>query len=346
MKRALKQRLMNYGTGDLFNFHGAYTELKAALAKEKQVPGAFIKDVYFRGGPRFGVLTRNPKTRKRNVEWGTYEKGVFHPWTRRPKTRKKKAVRRLKRNISPVLGLEALSDLKSLGFFGSKRKKSKRRNATDTKLVQKALEKLFPGKSAWQLTPAQLSQVLRYAQDLKAGKANPPRRGNPSKRNYADATELYTQFHGRGPRRVTDTGLSVADYDNHPELAQLGKLESLTIGGKGWRKKIEWGSREAPDLAAEPGGKQLYIVGGSQNLDDGIQSLPIKLNGGRRVKLGEAYQIEYHTQKGFDGFQPVTYFHHLGEDTGVRPRVVYDRAKKLIYIVGGAYTVKDVGIVN
>jgi len=34
------------------------------------------------------------KKRRKNVELGTYENGVFHPWTRRPKSRQKKAIRR------------------------------------------------------------------------------------------------------------------------------------------------------------------------------------------------------------------------------------------------------------
>jgi hypothetical protein len=342
MKRTKTKRLMNYGRGDLFNFHGAYTELKDALAKEKSVPGAFIRDVYYRGGPRFGVLTKNPRTKKRNVEWGTYEKGVFHPWTRRPKTRRKKAIRRKRKNIGPLMALEALSDLKSLGF--GKKSKRRRSNADDTKFVRQALAKLFPGKSAQQLTMAQLSQLIRAAQDLKAGKPI-TRHSNPTKRNYADATDLYTQFHGRGPRRVTDTGLSVKDYDGHAELGQLGKMVSITIGGRGWRKTIGWGAREAPDLASEPDGKQLYIVGGSQNLDDGLRALPVKTDR-HMIDLGFAYQVEYFSQKRFDNFQPVTYYHAFGEDTGERPRVVYDRRKKRIHLVGGAYKVKPEGIVN
>ena len=344
MKRTKTKRLMNYGRGDLFNFHGAFTELKDALAKEKSVPGAFIRDVYYRGGPRYGVLTKNPRSKKRNVEWGTYEKGVFHPWTRRPKTRKKKAVRRKRKNIGPVLALEGLSDLKSLGFFDKKRRRSKRRNADDTKFVRQALHKLFPGKTAQQLTMAQLSQVIRAAQELKAGKPI-TRHGNPSRQNYADATDLYTQFHGRGPRRVTDTKLPIGDYDGHEELGQLGKMVSIIIGGRGWRKKIEWGAREAPDLASEPDGKQLYIVGGSQNLDSGLAALPVKTDR-HMIDLGFAYQVEYFSQKRFDGFQPVTYYHAFGEDTGERPRVVYDRRKKRIHLVGGAYKVKPEGIVN
>jgi len=409
-RHRIKIRRLNYGQGDLFNFHGAFTEKKDAVAKEREVPGGFIKPVWYPGGMRYGVLTRNPKRklshaavkyesrskhgaqmcancvhfipgnppacsgvqspirphgwceqfkagkdkqtrnpfgvltaldalsnvrtvksllggkkrkrkktadtkRRKNVEWGTYDKGIFHPWTRRPKTRKKKAKRRLNTNA-------------------------------DTKHVHTALRSLFPGKTIAQLSVAQLSQVIRAAQDLKLGKPL-TKRGNPSKRNYADATELYTKFHGRGPRQVTDTGLSTADYDNHSELAQLGRLVSLTIGGHGWRKKIEWGSREAPDLACEPSGTQLYFVGGSQNLDTALTTLPAaKVVGSDRVDIGVAYQVEYFARKGFDNFQAVTYYHELGETTGERPRVVYDKRKKRIHLVGGAYVVKPEGIVN
>jgi hypothetical protein len=344
MKRIRKsrKRLMNYGRGDLFNFHGAFTELKDALAKEKKVPGAFIRDVYYQGGPRYGVLTRNPRALKRNVEWGTYENGIFHPWTRRPKTRRKRAIRRRTRKnaIGPLAILDALSDLKGLGVGG---KKGKRRNATlDVATFRKALAKLYPGKRPERLTRRQLANAIHEAQAMQ-GKA---KRGNPTKRNYADATDLYTEFHGRTPHRVTDTGLATADYDGHPELAQLGKLVSLTIGGSGWRKKIQWESREAPDLAATPNGKQLYIIGGSQNLDSAVDKLPTKQLSNHRVLIGSAYQIEYFTQKHFDNFQPVTYYHSFGEDSGERPHVVYDRRKKRIHLVGGAYVVKPEGIVN
>jgi hypothetical protein len=34
------------------------------------------------------------KKKRKNVELGTYENGVFHPWTRRPRSRQKKAIRR------------------------------------------------------------------------------------------------------------------------------------------------------------------------------------------------------------------------------------------------------------
>jgi hypothetical protein len=40
------------------------------------------------------LAARLKQARRQNVELGTFENGVFHPWTRRPKSRQKKAIRR------------------------------------------------------------------------------------------------------------------------------------------------------------------------------------------------------------------------------------------------------------
>src|SRR6266446_3091435 len=50
------RRLPNYGEGDLFNFHGAFREKADAIAKEQKTPGAFIKTVWYKDGPRYGVM--------------------------------------------------------------------------------------------------------------------------------------------------------------------------------------------------------------------------------------------------------------------------------------------------
>lgn len=323
-KKWKANRLQNYGEGDLFNFHGAFDGKKDAEAKESKTPGGFIKTMWYRTGPRYAVLTnRNPEPCGKKLGNGftcsrkPHHRGPCLPQgvTLRPKSR------------IPHHWI-------------------KRQNSRDTELFHQALKSLFPNRKVEQLSRIQLSQVLAYAQDLKVGKRNPS--GIPSKRNYADATELYTKFHGKEPRRVTNTGLPTADYNDHDELAQLGKLVSLTIGAdapKKWRKKITWGAREAPDLAADPGGQQLFIIRGSQNLDAALPTLPVE-TGKQKIDLGILYQVEYFTQKKFDNFQPVTYYHDLGEETGERPRAVYDRNEKRIHIVGGAYKVKPEGIVN
>lgn len=194
------------------------------------------------------------------------------------------------------------------------------------------------------------AKTIAGARKIANKMLEPYRTGNPRRRrNYEDATDLYTKFHGKEPDKVTDTGMPIEDYANHPELGQLGKLVSITFGDeeseKPWKKKIEWQGKEAPDLAAEPGGAQLYIIGGNQDLGSQLESLPIETDK-EMLDLGFAYQVEYFTRKAFDNHQPVTYYHDLGEETGDMPRLVYDRTKQRIHIVGGAYKVKPEGIVN
>jgi hypothetical protein len=64
------------------------------------------------------------------------------------------------------------------------------------------------------------------------------------------------------------------------------------------------------------------------------------------VDLGDVYLVEYFTQKRFDKFEPIGYFHHFGEKTGVRPRLIYDRVHKLLSLAGGEYFVTPRGIEN
>jgi hypothetical protein len=59
----------------------------------------------------------------------------------------------------------------------------------DTNFVGQALHKLFPGKTAAQLTMKQLSEVMRTAQELKAGKfAQPLAANRTAPARYASET--------------------------------------------------------------------------------------------------------------------------------------------------------------
>jgi len=264
-------------------------------------------------------------------------------------------------NMTQDQGVALLARMRR-GLGKNPKGRPRRKRNDDSKFVHKAMREIAPGKKFEDLTPFERSAVLQRAQQLKMetlaglrknGKKKNTRakakRRTKRKRNYQDAGELYEKFHGRKAGRVSDTGLPIADYGSHAELGQLGKLVSLTIGDKDaekpWCKKITWGGPEAPDLAAEPGGRQLYLVGGNQSLNGSLESLPISTDKDM-IDLGFAYQIEYFTRKAFDNHQPVTYYHDLGEESGESPRAVYDRVKKRIHLVGGAYVVKPEGIVN
>ena len=129
-------------------------------------------------------------------------------------------------------------------------------------------------------------------------------------------------------RRATES----IDPKNSDEVREL----------KAWLKKTG-----APDVAGvPPDGRQLYFVGGKQELDAGM----LKTLGCDPAKdlcdLGDCFLIEYFAQKRFDKFEPMTYYHHFGEVTGVQPRLIYRRPQKMLELVGGEYVVKASGIDN
>lgn len=378
--KAQNRRRINYGEGNLFNFHGAFTEKAAAVAKEQSIPGAFIRTVWFKAGPRYGVLTRK-NSRRRNLKRAQRKNTVA--WG---KQQDQKFVHQALSQLFPGKHVEQLSaaQLSQVMRLAQALKIGKKNPVMKVPGGWRAVSRrgrmspVFPKRSDAEIyaeslklnprTPLSKESALAAAKDAatrqmrKAGRKAWSRadynlavktlnrlQPNPGQRNYADATELYKKFHGRGPDKVTKTGLPIAEYGSHPELGQLGRMVSLTIGDEEaenpWKKKIEWKAAEAPDLAAEPGGRQLYLIGGSQDLNSSLEALPIDTDKDL-LDLGFAFRLEYFTQKKFDNFQPVTYYHDLGEETGDHPRVVYDRVKKRIHLVGGAYEVKPEGIVN
>ena len=203
-------------------------------------------------------------------------------------------------------------------------------------------------------------------------------RGNPS-----EADALYKKFHGRGPDKIYQMQVAGIDpYGGHSELTSLGPLirfivgEGVELGGQygdevqeaDWVREIsfvpsvkqwhDWLERtdppiaeakaklrgwKTPDLAAVTNTKQLYILGGSYTVDAGEMGADPEKD---LWDLGSVYLIEYFTQKRFDHFEPINYFHHFGEKSGIRPRLIFDRVHKLLSLAGGEYTVKAAGIAN
>jgi hypothetical protein len=153
---------------------------------------------------------------------------------------------------------------------------------------------------------------------------------------------------------IADSGdITSADWVNEinfvPSMAEYRRLtERLDSKNpadvrefKAWLKKVG-----APDVAAVPNTRQLYFVGGNQYLDDkrlvALGCDPEK----DLCDLGDCFLIEYFAQKRFDRFEPTTYYHALGEKTGVQPRLIYRRPQKMLELVGGEYVVKAAGIDN
>ncbi|MCU1284475.1 MAG: hypothetical protein JWO13_825 [Acidobacteriales bacterium] len=415
IRKGPRARRKNAGFGDLFEFHGSYNKKSDAVVKEAATAGSFIKFTPANGG-KFLVLTR----RKKNIEFGEFEKGVFHPWTMRPITSQKPA--KLGKRKSPSRRPFKTSR-KTNGLFGKALRAAGKLGMKGAKATLRAMKQdarvgrakisnddPTPGSKAWyEKTRKQLptkraagakhpmtksefdvfyenargrgwnprkknansarkhcemcgstnavkpgtgirGQQLNMCRLCRAGvkayladkgvKKNPA--GSKRKRNGSlqDAAKLYEDFHGKTATKITEYLGAIVGENN---FAQLGQLVKLIIDSQ-YEIEFPERGRDKVILASNPKGDQLYIIGGDQNVDSLLK--PGEAKSDKLVDLGELTNIEYFTRKKFDSFQPVTYVHELGEETGVRPRLKYDPINKQLHIAGGAYKVKPEGIVN
>jgi hypothetical protein len=177
------------------------------------------------------------------------------------------------------------------------------------------------------------------------GLSNPHRGARGRKRNSSgDAAALYKTFHGRDPKEILEIQQSAAIRQDYTALGDLDYVVFLPDGEKEARK-IEFTDRDKVKLASNPEGTQLYFIGGNQNLAQCLDEFPGD-HSKDFIDLGETMRVSYLARKSFDGFNPVYYYHDLGEDGGARPRAFYNKLQKVIFLVGGDYKVEAPGIVN
>jgi hypothetical protein len=190
----------------------------------------------------------------------------------------------------------------------------------------------------------------------KKGSYKRSKRRNPDKLDRAG--ETYAMFHGRGPKEVItleEMGGPLDQVGKTPRTtAALGDLVCLIVGDGADAYRVDWGKGERPLLATDTNATQLYIVGGNQNLDTMLRQLELSQAKAQVLDLGEVAQIEYYTQKDFDNFEPIIYYHQFGEEDAKknprskvrRPRLIYSRKNKKLLLTGGAYKIKGDGIIN
>jgi len=191
------------------------------------------------------------------------------------------------------------------------------------------------------------------------------------KRRNPTSEELYKRFHGRASTKESVIEVEDADFNSHPDLAKLGDLMSLTVGegieltGKylnqpkplddeedSWCVQIDFDQQRPVAVAAEPNGKQIFFVGGDQDIARYLSEFPVDASK-EFIVLGPCIRIEYLTEKGFDQFRPTRYFHATGEesgeypgDNGANPILLFNRVRRKLFLQGGVYTVKPDGIVD
>lgn len=187
-----------------------------------------------------------------------------------------------------------------------------------------------------------------------------PRGFGPIKRNPGmNSQQLTKAFHGRDVREEID----VSEQELYAtEMAVLGILVELNITrdeGKSAipiRFETRQGQQYKKDwvFACAPDEDNIEFIGGNQEI--GNVSKLVDINGKRYLKLGHAESIVYladkHHLQDSDGNE-AEYQHEFGKKSMFgfgkvkgRPLVVYDVLNKTIKLVGGSYTIRDVGIVD
>ncbi len=169
------------------------------------------------------------------------------------------------------------------------------------------------------------------------------------KQNPETSSDLYETFHGKPSTKET---IYESEEFEREHFAQLGPLVELKVATESGKEVVL--TAPTPDesdidrvvqLASSPDGKQLFLIGGEQTVDVKAFGLTNKDVRDHMV-LGTLTELTYQTEKGFDKFKKIQYFHKLGEETGVCPILLYNPQNESLSIAGGQYEVRDVGICN
>lgn len=219
-------------------------------------------------------------------------------------------------------------------------------------------------------TPAGLESILTYL------KVNP----SSYKRNNPSAEELTETWHGRPPNEVID----YEEVETHEsDAAVLAELEELAIILDNHEDTIciEFGE-DPPMLVANVATDTLEVLGGDQHLEfgEGWDTTKSEISLGHVYLI--AYCTDKHHLEGSNG-RPESYEHFFGEEyykgrgykvsdykdtakataseqffddvledgvvedaivEGYLPVMIYDTVNEKVRLVGGRYTVEDVGL--
>jgi len=167
------------------------------------------------------------------------------------------------------------------------------------------------------------------------------RRQNPS------AAAIREEFTGRPSERyfVQDVaGMPAGDY------AQLGELLALYVKpvSGGQRQQIDFRQGERPILLCDETRRQLYFLGGEQDVSGALPAFGVHhATGTEEILLGSLRRIDYKQRKE-QAEQPELdeWRHELGEESHVFPDLYFDPVHTRLVVRGGEYEVRPEGIVN
>jgi hypothetical protein len=211
-------------------------------------------------------------------------------------------------------------------------------NPGDDPYMYQAVAQLYPGKTLGQLSMSELSQVAQLAARLKHPSG--PRR---NRRQNPSAERIREEFTGASVEHEHvrhEPHMPAGDY------AQLGKLLSLYVKPRTGGQVLEIRPTNVI-VVSDESAQQLWFVGGDQDVTDALAQFGALERGPNLYELGEARRIDYEQRKEHVPDPDQDHWRHsFGEETDVRPKVLFDRAHKRLMLEGGQYEIRREGIVN
>jgi len=311
----MSKKRKNAGEGYGYMFSGAFKKKADAVKKEATRKGSFIKGIYVNGDHRYVVMT--PRA---------------NPIKRKPKAPK---VPKVNPGELIVLGANPHDNREINLPAGSTL--TIRMNPTSAAICG-AMIGGEPCTRKPGHRPPHLPQgaTMRTRSRLRPGWK--PRAANPS------AAAIRESFTGMDADKVSvrsEPHMPAGDY------AQLGELLALYVKpmSGGQVQQIQF-LKPRPIIVADETARQIYFVGGDQDIGEDVSQFSSHQRGGL-VELGEARRIDYKQRKAHVPDPDADEWRHeFGEESGVKPTVLYDRANKRILLEGGEYVIRAEGIRN
>ena len=280
-----------------------------------------------------------------------------------------------KRNIWPFGKEQLLGSRSYSAREAMEKKRGKRVSRVSEKVERKRAKEEDNSRLNRKLSDKDVKDKLE-AHYAKGGTLKEFLQANPGSMSKKQAEELSKKWHGREPETETE----IEEIERYSEnVAELGDLEELGILAADLQSRFSiFFKKDRPKLCASDE-HNLEFIGGDQSLKDTPEG--VMRDRKQLVPLGYIIQIVYvadkHHLQDSNGSKE-SYEHFFGEEFykenldsddyksvydwfedcmveglvqevvegGLIPMLVYNKTDEKMMVVGGSYTVEDVGIRN
>jgi len=374
----MSKRRKNAGEGYGYMFHGSFKKKADAVAKERKTKGAWIKSTLTNAGyrhivmsPRTNPIRRkpkakpaanpmdlmvmgaNPQTHEVNAKQGDTITIRVNPEPRSnlylgfgPSEPSRKELASSRREFKRRVRTQA----KAIGTDYTRMRKSARTSFRGKKKLEGLFHEVYGVNPGARICGAKIGGEVCTRKPGHCGPhlpqgatMRPQSRHNCKPRSNPSAERIREEFTGAEVDRVSTYREGHMPAGNY---ALLGKLLALYVkphaGGQ-----VQMIKPRGTIVISDESARHLWFVGGDQDITEALAVFGAVDRGAGLFELGEARRIDYKQRKEHVPDPDVDEWRHeFGEESGVRPLVLFDATHKRLLLEGGDYVVRREGIVN